>query len=195
MEGPEPVTGAPPLGPERYTRFPIPLVGTAALLALLIVLTPVLITSGGAGGTLLTQAELIVDHAPGSPNTTFMVRAAGTVRYAEISFGLNSSYDPSASPTSITWSWTNSSDSLGVVVSTANVSVAVNVTVYYQPRSGPMVLYYGVVGVQFSGSTLRLSAISSGITTPSSPIPITSSLLPLSISLEYLGSVSGVPPP
>ena len=189
-------TSPPRPPPEHYTRFPIPLVGAAVLLALLIVLTPVLFVSGGAGGTLLTQAELVVDHAPGSANTTFMVRGAGSVRYAEIDFGLNASYDPSAPPTSIVWNaWTNSSDSPGVVLSTTSFSVAVNVTVYYQPRSGPMVLYYGVVGVQFSGSSLRLTAISSGISTPSSPVPVTSSLLPLSISLEYLGSVSGVPPP
>ncbi len=181
---------------DRVTRFPIPLVGAAALLAALIVLTPVLITGGGAGGTLLTQAYLLVDHAPGSNNTTFMVRAGGSVRYAEVTVGMNTSYSPSAPLSTLTWNqWTNASDTLGVVLSTARPSIALNVTVHYQQRDGSIVLYYGVVSVQYASGSLTVSALSPGISTPGGPIAIGSGLLPLSIPLDYLGNVGKVPPP
>lgn len=187
--------GVPLPPPERPTRFPALLVGAAVLLALLIVLTPVLITGGGAGGTFITQAEVVVDHPPNSPITSFVVRGVGAVRYTEIRFGLNDSYD-GVPVGNITWNaWSNQSSVVALVMESNGSSLAVNVSVEYQSSgSSTSYYYYGVLSAYYDASagTIQLHALSGGMTVPSSPIPVGSAELPLIVPLDYLGT--GVPP-
>ncbi len=177
------------------TRFPIPLVGTACLLAVLIVLTPVLVTGGAAGGTLVTQAELYVDHPSTTANTSFLVSALGNVRYAAIDIGLNLSYPAGGAASDLVWGhWTNQTDTIGAYVVTSSPHVAVNITVAYREGNGDLVRYFGIVGVAYdlAAGTIQLYALSPGISVPSGPIPTSSAMLPVLIPLDYLGT-GGLP--
>ncbi len=190
--------GLEPPAPVPSTRFPIPLVGVAVILALLILLTPVLVSPGGGAGGLLAQADLVVDHPPNSFTTYFDVRAVGVVRYAEIRIGLNQDYAPNTPGNMIRWtSWENATNETSLSVSTAQESVAVNVSVYYIPSSGPGVWYYGILACyyNFEQVTLTLTPLTGGMAVPTGPISTTtgSHTLPLAVALAYQGS--GGPPP
>lgn len=178
------------------TRFPIPLVGAAVMLVLLILLTPILIEGGAGAGSLLAQADLVVDHAPNSFTTLFYLRGVGVVRYAEIRIGLNQDYVPGTPGTDVRWtSWTNVTNQLELYVSTVNTSVAVNVSAFYQPSAGSGIWYYGIIAVAFNigQNTLHFYDLSGGLAIPSGAVSITNShLLPLPIPLSQ--TTRGPPP-
>lgn len=181
-----------PDGLGRY--FPIPLVGAAVLLAVLILLTPNLISAGGgpAAGSLATQAELVIDHAPTGSVTQFYIHGLGDVRYARIVVQL----DPNVTwpaPSSVPYAdWTNTTamnGTLAIVVDTPANPVAVNVTAVYVDPTSTTVWYLGTYVLDVSGGMLSIVALLPGASSIS-PTPL--SALPLELLLA--ASSTGVSP-
>lgn len=179
---------------------PLPLVGVAILLIVLILFTPLLLPSGGQPAPgVLTQAELIVDRISGNQTTHFYIHALGTTaRYTEIWVGLASGFDYSTLGTSWTklnWStWTNESDVLSVIVSSIENPVALNVTAYYASPGGTA-WYVGVValdvGMGSTGPALYFATPTPGLGLPG-PTPVDNASLPITILLPL--TLSGGPP-
>jgi len=173
--------------------FPGPLVGIALLLAILIVLTPILISNGQpAAGSIFSQAELIVDAVPGNSTIHFYVRAlSSTARYEEIRFSLSTDFNwtggfPSGA---LNWSsWQNLSSVVAISAATNHTPVAVNVTAVYT-ANGATAYYVGLLAMEIgtpSGSStemLTVASATSGISGFSTPV----SNLPLPIELSDIG--------
>jgi hypothetical protein len=184
-------------GPRRRLRglFPTPLVGVAAILAVLIVLTPVLFESGPPlPGSLLAQAELTVDRVSGGNATSFYVRAVGeAVRYTSIHIGLATGFAWTGSFPGGTLHWTdwnNQSYVLEASVRAGNGSVAINVTAVYTEGGGTAV-YAGLVAFNLSGTvssgevlSIAVSPATPGVAAPSS---VAVGSLPLSMPLQDFG--------
>ena len=169
--------------------FPWPLVGTAAVLVVLILLTPALVSSGSpAAGSLLTQAELIVDRAPGSNITHFYVRGLGVVRYASISIGLVTGQNwSSLAAAPRPWAnWTNGTDVIELGAPTTSNPVAINVTAHYVYGTGSA-LYVGVFAFNVTSTTLEIRSFTSAIG-PLGPEPLSN--LPLTILLAATVTVT-----
>jgi hypothetical protein len=161
--------------PRLRRFFPIPLVAVAALLAILILITPNLTTPAGS---LATQAELLVDGVTGSNQTHVYVRGLGTVRFARISLGVGTFAHWNAIPPISNLTFTsvvNTTDSLGVSYVTTRSPVALNVTVIYRDSTGSCVSYTGVYAVEQSPPDLLsidLSAGSGVVSTPITELPL-----------------------
>jgi hypothetical protein len=148
-------------GADNSRQLRWPFIGVAALLVILIILTPNLFSSGGAG--LQTRAQLIVERAAPGGNTSFYVESIGTsTLYQSIAVGLAPlptwPYKGVASNVG-DWRWTNASESLVLVVNNATNPVAVNVTVKYTDSSGVSTEYVGVYGFYLNATTLTLQAV------------------------------------
>ena len=102
--------------------FPTPLVGIAALLVALILLTPNLLTNGSPpAGSILAQAVLIVDRSPQENTLHFYVRGLSQVRYEAINVSLAENYNWSLNTPlpQLRWgNWTNDSYALELTSST-----------------------------------------------------------------------------
>jgi hypothetical protein len=157
---------------ESFRRYlPAPLVATAVLLVLLILLTPVLAPNGPpAAGTIFTQAELIVDRVASSNLTTFYLRALGsTARYAEVSVWAATGFPWTNGFPSPPLNWSPIVRQPDLVAyqfnSTAN-PIALNISLLYS-SGGSQAYYVGVfafyVGTSIGSSTLSLFSVS---TTP-----------------------------
>jgi hypothetical protein len=177
--------------------FPGPLVGVALLLALLIVLTPVLISNGQpAAGSIFSQAELIVDALPGNSTVHFYVRALSTTaRYATIDLALATGFNWSGRFPSGTLNWTDWQNATSVVSISASANespVAVSVSAQYS-ANGATAFYVGVLAFDVgtppgsSTDTLTVESDTAGIAGFSTPL----SNLPLPITLSYVGSGGG----
>lgn len=173
-------------------RFPIPLVGTVAILLVLIVFTPILFSSGRpVPGSFETQAELVVDQVSAGTNITFYVHAVGpTVRYASIDLGVAGGFSwAGACPSSgLAWAWKNATNVVTDQIATATNPVAVSVTAVY--TSDGLTANYSAVLAFFSSSGTLASSACFGATPPSSPQPLAS--LPLLLLLSERSS--GGPP-
>jgi hypothetical protein len=183
--------------PGPWSRvFPLPLVAIVALLVLLILLTPNLLpTNSPSAGSLETQAELIIDHAPTSNVTHFYIQGLGDVRYERITAQVseNVSWPPPVSYSSLVWgNLTNWTGVLAASFGSGADPVAVNVTATYVDSSGASVEYYGVFAFDVSNGDLSLVPIAPGLSGYSNiaPTPLTS--LPLSILLT--GTTAGGAP-
>jgi hypothetical protein len=171
--------------------FPIPLVGTVAILLVLIVFTPILFATGPpAAGTFETQGELIVDQVAGT--TTFYVHAVGeTVRYETVSIGVSGNFTwngscPSAALPGMVWQ--NGTDKLEQDLATGSNPVVVQVAASYT-EGGSTANYAARLAFYTQGGTLTGSACY-GATPPSGGLPTGS--LPLVLLLQDWGS--GGPP-
>jgi hypothetical protein len=152
---------------EAFQRYlPGPLVATALLLVLLILLTPVLVPSGPPpAGSIETQAVLIVDR-PSSNLTNFYLHALGTtVRFAEIQVRVATGFRWSDGFPSAPLNWTNVSGGANLVAFQFNSSVnpmAVNVTLLYS-TAGSLAYYVGMfafdIGVPVGGSSPALLTV------------------------------------
>jgi hypothetical protein len=179
----------------RY--FPGPLVATALLLVLLILLTPVLVPNGPpAAGTIFTEAELIVDRAGGSNLTNFYLRGLGSaVRYAHIDVGVATGFNWTNGFPSPPLNWTRVADQSDLVAyqfSTAANPVAVNVTLLYA-TPGSHAYYGGVfafdIGTPVGSSTVMLLSVTttSGTSLSAGVNAEPLSALPAEILLANLG--------
>ncbi len=176
-------------GARRY--FPIPLVGVAAILLVLIVLTPVLIGSGvPAAGTIFTQAEIIVDY-PGVNMTSYLyLHAIGNIRYASLSIGIAENYNWSAPPSvgSLRWgNWTNGTNLVAIDTSYAGNPVAINVSAYYTTAKVGSAWYVAIIAFEVSGNTLFFRSYTTGVDVPRS-IQLTGSQQPVAILLSDVGA-------
>jgi hypothetical protein len=178
---------------------PLPLAAVATLLIVLILFTPVLISTGQPAPGIFTQAELIVDRVPGNAATHLYVHGVGaTSRYTEIWVGLASGFEWSGTGgvpwASLNWNaWTNESDVLSLSISTYGDPVAVNVTAYYVSPGGTawyvgVLAFYVGSGPGPSGEALYSSTQTSGLGLPSTPTPVDNSSLPLTILLPLTAS-------
>ncbi len=128
---------------------PTPLVGAVALLLILVILTPALISSGQTPG-ITTQALLVVDRYPGTNLTWFYVHAAGSsIRYANVwvAVATNVVWDGTGIPNWTALAWTtfaNESNVVDLQLSALANPVGLNVTAYYRSTSGSAI-YTGLV--------------------------------------------------
>jgi hypothetical protein len=157
--------------PRFQQFFPLPLVAVAALLAILILITPNLTTPAGS---LPTQAELLLDGVSGSNATHLYVRGLGTVRFVSISLGLDVLRNWSRIPplTNLTFTMVvNATNTLGVTYVTTWNPVAANVTVIYRDSSGSCVSYSAIYAIDLAGSNLFTVDLSGGGGLVSTPVP------------------------
>ncbi len=167
-----------------------PFIGVAALLVLLIFLTPALLTTGSSppAGSPLTAAELIVDHAANANNTTYYVTSLSTsARYQSVTLGFEGiSAWPFAGPVSSlrAWHWKNATNVLVVSVTNDSNPVAVNVTVKYVDSSGASAMYAGIFAFFLNRTTGELDASSllRGLSPPPAVTPL--SRLPIYLLLK-----------
>ncbi len=185
---------------ERRVRelAPLPFVGIATLLAVLIVLTPILAANGQpAAGSIFSQAELIVDALPGNTSMHFYVRGEGTTaRYVEIRLAFASGFRWTGAFPSGTLNWThwlNGSDVLSIDQAVLQDPVAVNVSALYS-QNGINALYVGTFAIDVgflpgaATETLTLLSDTPGIASFTYPV----SSLPVPILLSDIGP--GGPP-
>jgi hypothetical protein len=184
----------------RYA--PLPFVGATILLIVLILLTPVLISTGQPAPGIFTEAELIVDRIPGVNATHFYIRALGsTVRYDGIWVGGASNFAwtglgvPNWTSLKFAMYWNGTTVVTLAFNSTYN-PIALNITAYYASPSGnafyvgELALYSGP-GVGPTGQDLYVATSTSGLTVPSAT-PIDNSTMPLAIVLA-IGAGGRVP--
>ncbi len=147
--------------------FPWPFVGVVALLVALIFLTPNLITTNEpAAGSLITQAELVVDRGPGANATDFYLEGLGNVRYAEIRWAIAA---PGAWPVTtpvgnLTWNVSgNVTARLVAVFSSPANPVAVNVSMVCVDAAGVRVTYVGAFAFDVAGGMLNTLPLLGGL--------------------------------
>lgn len=196
--------GSPPRSRGRLGAYaPWPLVGVALLLAVLIVLTPVLESTGHQPGPgLLTQAEVVVDKIASNSSLHFYVWALGeTIRYDEIRIGLATAFNWTGT-TPLAWntlnwtSWQNGTDLLSVIFNSSANPVAVNISAHYVSPSGStwyvgVLAFYVALTSPPSGQTLYSASDTSGVTV-TSPLAVSNDTLPVAILLSNVGA-GGVP--
>lgn len=148
--------------PRVQRFFPLPLVAVAALLAILILITPNLTTPAGS---LATQAELLVDGVSGSNNTYLYVRGLATVRFTSIQLGVADLHNWSDIPPVSNLSFrvvVNVTNTLGSNFVTTYTPVAVNVTAIYRDSSGSCVSYSAIYAIDLTPSNLLSIDLSGG---------------------------------
>lgn len=185
---------------ERLSAYaPLPLVGVAALLVVLIVFTPLLVlnTREPTPG-ILTQAELVVDKQVDNSTMHFYVWALGeTIRYATIDVGLATSFGWAGNTTFAAWGnltwrqWFNGSDVLSVIASSPANPVALNITAHYVSPSGSAwyvgVLVFYVWSSSPPGSESLISQSGTAGVAVTTPLDVSSDL-PVDILLHDAGS-------
>lgn len=174
--------------------FPWPFVGVVALLVVLILITPSLLsTGGGAGaGSLEAQAELVVDQPGVGTPLHFYVHGLGMVRYATISIGwtTNLTWPPPPSVAGLNWTnRTTVNGTLDVVLTIAGSPVALNVTAIYVDPAGQTAWYTGLYAFRLSSDTLFTVDLAPGAS-PVSPTAVTN----LPIAFPLTGSSVPVTP-
>ncbi len=178
-----------------YGAFPWPFVGTAVILSALVVLTPVLFSSGAPSPGFLTAADLIVDRVTGANVTHFYVRAVGsTVRYQSISVGIATGFAWNGGRVTFpsSWTWTNESDVLELGLNSSGNPIALNVTVEYA-AGGSVAYYAGVLAFDLAGTgsgetlSIAVSPTTAGVFAPSS---LSVGQLPEPIGLQDFGDRS-----
>lgn len=204
------MTGPPPLefgsASRRRGRLghfaPLPLVGTALLLVVLIVLTPALESNSHQPGPgLLTQAELVVDKIASNATMHFYIWALGeTIRYAQIDVGVATGFNWTGTQ-ALNWSalnfsaWTNQTDTLSVSLASSANPLALSVFVHYASPAGAtwyvaMLAFYVGLTSPPSGESLYASSPTSGVAVDSS-IAVSNDTLPEAILLANAGPGGG----
>ncbi len=176
-------------GARRY--FPTPLVGIAAILLVLILLTPVLIGSQvPAAGTIFTQAEVIVDYPTINTTTYLYLHAIGNIRYTSLSIGIAENYNWNAPPPigSLVWgNWTNGTDLVAIGTSYSGNPIAINVSAYYSTTKVGSAWYVAIIAFEVSGTALVFRSYTAGVDVPRS-IQLTGSQQPVAILLSDVGA-------
>ncbi len=159
--------------------FPLPLVGAAVLLAVLIVLTPNLLSTGSpSAGSAESQLELLVDRAPTGDNGTHLyLRGLGLVRYQSLTLDWgNLSGTAPANLTGFHWAEsTVSGPTLELDLVVPSDAFAVNATGVFVDTSGAKAVFNGAYAFVWSGMVLATTAYG----TASGAGPTSESALPL----------------
>jgi hypothetical protein len=177
--------------------FPVPLVGAAVLVAILIVVTPALRPEGQpVAGSIFSQAELVVDALPGNNSTHFYVHALSTTaRYSDIQLGFAYGFNWTGSfpPGPLNWTdWHNGSEVLSVDGAVDQDPIAVNVSALYT-ENGASALYVGIFAIDLSvpaGSTTQTLFVVSN-TAGIGGFSISVANLPVPIPLTNVGPGGG----
>ncbi len=164
--------------------LPWPFVGVVALLVALIFLTPNLLsTSEPAAGSLITQAELLVDRTASGNTTYFYLEGLGNVRYSEIRWAVAAPavWPVAGSLANLTWNSSgNVSNRLVAVFASTADPVAVNVSMVYVDAAGATVTYVGAFAFLVAGGMLNTLPLLGGV----AGVPPTSlSALPIALVL------------
>ena len=143
--------------------FPLPLVGAAVLLAVLILLTPNLLSTGSpAAGSLESQPELIVDRAPTGGNGTYLyLEGIGLARFASLSltwYPLNGSTAPPSLAGLPGGVPVNGTELLGLSTRVPVGAFAVNVSARFMDATRSVVVYVGSWAFRWSGDLLITTA-------------------------------------
>jgi hypothetical protein len=175
------VNRPPGSGRQLAPYFPLPLVGAAVLLAILIVLTPNLLsTNSPTAGSLISEAELLIDRAPSGSNTTQLyLKGIGIARYASLEL----QWAPLGGPnvpgnlTGIDWvGVAKGNQSLGIDGRTIAQYFVVNASAVFIDASGAGATYSGAYACLWSGDSLYTTAYLPGTgseTTPLDQLPLT----------------------
>jgi hypothetical protein len=176
---------------ERLRRyFPVPFVAAVTLLALLVLLTPNLITFGNpAAGSLETQAYLVVDRASGDNVTHLYLRSLGNARYhsVRIDLAIHAPWPPPANLSAVNWTRSiNETNVLVAALATVADPFLANVTVVYVDPAGVTEQYIGEFEFHFSGGDLNVATFTPGLAsvspTPQDTLPVYLPLLALPLS-------------
>ena len=139
--------------------FPLPLVGASVLLAILIFLTPNLLSTGSpSAGSIESQVELLVDRAPAGDNFTHLyVRGFGLARYASLTLAVGS-LNGTAFPATLSGvRWTirdHGNNSLELDTRTSDPSFAVNASASFVDSAGVGIVYRGGYAFRWEGDRL-----------------------------------------
>lgn len=178
---------------------PLPFVATTAVLVLLVLFTPVLLSTGPS--PILAQGQLTIDRLPSGNWTKFYVMALDphAIRYASIALAVGTGFAWNGScPTSVqSWSSAQENETLGLGTSTGSDPVVVNATAVYQASTGPVVYAgeYAFHVLDGPGSVPQLLMVPCTATTPGASVPssaVAIASLPVTIQLVNYGS-GGVP--
>lgn len=180
------MNGGPPAGDARSrSRPPWLLIGLAAILIVLILATPGLLSlNNPTAGSPATEAVLVLDRPPVGNTTHLYVEGVSDVRYASISLGLatNLSWPAPSQGAGLRWvRWANASETLEDSLVCASNPIAVNVTAYYVDSSGGEVEYVGLYAFNTTGSTMVIEPLLPGLSSGASTLPLAA--LPQSMPL------------
>ena len=173
--------------------FPLPLVGAAVLLAVLILLTPNLLSTGApSAGSLESQAELLVDRGTAAGNGTHLyLRGIGLARYTTLALSW-SPWNGSAPPTSYErlplGQRVNGSELLSVSLTATATRFVVNASAAYVDAAGGTANYAGAWALEWSGGMLQVTPYGdvTGTSGPTAP-----DQLPLVLLLAELPQGAG----
>lgn len=188
----------------RWTNYaPWPFVGAAILLVILILVTPILVSTGHPAPGVLTQAILDVDRVPGGDVTNFYVVAYGeAIRYAGIWVGVaeNFLWDGSGSLdwTSLHWTiYHNATNVITLAFNSTSNPIALNVSAYYV-TSGASAFYVGELAffvgpAGSSGLAVYAATPTAGVFVPSTPTPVDNTHQPFYIILSSVSLPGRLP--
>jgi hypothetical protein len=166
-----------------------PLIGVTALLVLLLLLTPSLISPGGpVAGSPATQAVLVVfQEVKPTPMLQLIVQGAAPARYANLSIALSRpfAWPPADGGRYLQFfRWANATNSVFVSAMDAPLPVAVNVSATYLDPNGNIAYYAGLYAFNVTGGALVILTLSSSLAgdAPSS-LPLSELPAPLPLAL------------
>jgi hypothetical protein len=184
---------------ERFLQWP--LMGVAALLSMLILLTPGLLPSSAtpAAGSLESTAVLVVDRVTGGPvgnETRFYLEGLAPVRYWHLHIRLDFrvKWPAPASARDLAWqTWTNATDSLVVNATTGANPIGVNVSALYVDAAGARVLYSGIYVFFASPSSVAVATLTPALVGAApTTIPLPSPPQPLPLAVAPVPSTSTI---
>ena len=155
--------GAPVVPGSRAQLFPLPLVGAAVLLAILILLTPnLLATTSPSAGSVESQLELIVNRPMDSGGgTQLYLRGIGIVEYRNVTLAWSMLTGPAPdSLGGLTWnvSLGGTGPTLVLEVDGLPDEFAVNATALFVDTAGTGVTYSGQYVFSWSSGSLMTTA-------------------------------------
>jgi hypothetical protein len=167
--------------------FPVPFVGVAVLLLLLILVTPNLLSTGPpAAGSLSATAEFVVDRVPGSNLTHVYIYGLSTVRYTVIRLHVATNVSWPAPGDTRGFNWTqgaNATNALVLAYDTSASPVAFNVTAVYTDAAGAAIAYRGAFELDYLPPTLYVVGLSPPDLTGTTAETINPSSTPLNFLL------------
>lgn len=190
MSGAKPAPRGPPglTGPLQW-----PLIGIVALLVLLVLLTPSLLSPGApVAGSPATQAVLVVyREAKPTPMLQLIVQGASPSEYTNLSIGISRpfSWPPANGGQGLQFfRWANASEAVFVTALDAPLPVAVNVSASYSDPNGNTAYYTGLYAFNVTGNALVILTLSPSLAgqAPSS-LPLADLPQPLPLALVLTG--------
>ncbi|HEV2448885.1 MAG TPA: hypothetical protein VGU43_00540 [Thermoplasmata archaeon] len=170
-----------------------PLLGVVALLVLLLLLTPSLLSPGApVAGSPATQAVLVVyREARPTPMLQLIVQGASPSEYTNLSIGISRpfAWPPANGGHDLQFfRWANASAAVFVTALDAPLPVAVNVSAIYSDPNGNTAYYTGLYAFNVTGNALVILTLSPSLAgqAPTS-LPLADLPQPLPLALVLMG--------